>query len=461
MKTWKLLSGLFTLMSSFFVGFSGLVLGLDQAFKHESDKGESDGIFLAFFMFFGGLVSIFLRKSKVGGNIAIIILHAIIALIGFQSDATKYHIVGAWGLLCAAIAAYSLYQHYKGGRQTKGTTNKQVQKMVSNRQCPYCHADVPSGSAFCGSCGKELPKEIVCPQCGASVDANAQFCSNCGKNLLTDSVEETVSSQSEYAYEEEGENPIRKYIPYIIGAIVLVAICIGGWWYYNSSKTPKSNNVIAASDSIAAVDSIAAEAVEEEILADTIAADISPNGETQSDNIFNGHEAIDLGLSVYWAACNIGATSYEEYGDYISWGETNSKNTYTESSYESTDYDAAHIRWGGSWRLPTKKEFEELVHKCNWSWTSSNGIKGYKVQGTNGNSIFLPAAGQIREDSHHWIEERGYYWTSTKGSTSQYAYYLVFAPFVADGVLGTESDNGYDFRYWGYSIRPVIDIQGE
>lgn len=275
MKTWKLLSGLFTLMSSFFVGLSGVVLGLDQAFKQESDKGESDGIFLAFFMFFGGLVSIFLRKSKVGGNIAIIILHAIIAIIGFQSDATKWHVVGAWGLLCAIIAAYSLYQHYKSDNQTKeADTNKQILNVVSNRQCPYCHADVPSGSAFCGSCGKELPKEKVCPQCGASIDANAQFCSNCGMNLSTDSIEETVSSQSEYVY-EEGESPIRKYLPFIIGAIALVAICGGGWWYSNSSKAPQVNNEAEVADSIS-TDSVAAEAVEEEFAADTLASDIPP-----------------------------------------------------------------------------------------------------------------------------------------------------------------------------------------
>ena len=307
MKTWKLLSGLFTLMASFFVGFSGLVLGLDQAFKHESDNGESDGIFLAFFMFFGGLVSIFLRKSKVGGNIAIIILHAIIALIGFQSDATKYHIVGAWGLLCAAIAAYSLYQHYKGDKQTKGTaTNMQIQKVVSNRQCPYCHADVPSGSAFCGSCGKELPKENVCPQCGAVIDANAQFCSNCGKNLSTDSIEQTVSSQSEYD-DEVRESSFKKYLLYILVAIALIAICGGGWWYFNSSKAPQSNNEAAVAEAVEA-DSVAAEAVEEEFAADTLASDIPP-----MEQALNAYEPI---LDKYIAkgeSNNHYDNHYEEY----------------------------------------------------------------------------------------------------------------------------------------------------
>lgn len=190
----------------------------------------------------------------------------------------------------------------------------------------------------------------------------------------------------------------------------------------------------------------------------------------------NEHEAIDLGLSVYWANCNIGASSLQEYGYYFSWGEINKKNTFTESTYQyysdgvfknigddiaRTNYDVAHVCWGEGWRMPTKREFEELIHKCKWIWTVYNGVKGYKVVGTNGNSIFLPAAGQIRATNYHWIGERGYYWTSTVGKSSRYAYYLVFAPFVANGVLGTESDNGHDFRYWGYLIRPVRDKVGK
>ena len=194
--------------------------------------------------------------------------------------------------------------------------------------------------------------------------------------------------------------------------------------------------------------------------------------EVQSDNVIYGHKAVDLGLSVYWAECNIDASSIEDYGDYYSWGETYSKSTYSPNNYlyyengsfenigtniAKTSYDAAHVRWGGPWRMPTKEEFEELIRECQWSWTTHNGVKGYKVQGANGNSIFLPSAGQTRNSSRHWTGERGYYWTSTVGKTSRYAYYLVFAPFVGNGVLGTETDNGYDFRYWGYVIRPVLD----
>lgn len=195
-------------------------------------------------------------------------------------------------------------------------------------------------------------------------------------------------------------------------------------------------------------------------------------GEGQSEKVIYGHKAVDLGLSVYWAESNIDASSIEDYGDYYSWGETYSKNTYSPNNYlyykngsfenigtdiAKTSYDAAHVRWGSPWRMPTKEEFEELIRECQWSWTTHNGVKGYKVQGANGNSIFLPSAGQTRNSSRHWTGERGYYWTSTVGKTSRYAYYLVFAPFVGNGVLGTETDNGYDFRCWGYVIRPVLD----
>ena len=201
-------------------------------------------------------------------------------------------------------------------------------------------------------------------------------------------------------------------------------------------------------------------------------ANTSKDNEVQSEKVIYGHKAVDLGLSVYWAECNIDASSIEDYGDYYSWGETYSKSTYSTNNYlyyengsfenigtdiSKTSYDAAHVRWGSPWRMPTKEEFEELIRKCQWSWTTHNGVKGYKVQGTNGNSIFLPSAGQTRNSSRHWTGERGYYWTSTVGKTSRYAYYLVFAPFVGNGVLGTETDNGYDFRYWGYVIRPVLD----
>ena len=175
----------------------------------------------------------------------------------------------------------------------------------------------------------------------------------------------------------------------------------------------------------------------------------------------NGHGWVDLGLSVKWATCNVGASSPSDYGNYYAWGETKTKSSYpadNSRTYEvsmsdisgNTRYDAATANWGGGWRMPTKEEFEELLDKCNWQWTSQGGRKGYKVTGPNGNSIFLPAAGWRYET---WIDgagDRGDYWSSTPyGSYTQYAYGLLFSS-------GCHYIRWYS-RYYGLSVRPVSD----
>ncbi len=148
-----------------------------------------------------------------------------------------------------------------------------------------------------------------------------------------------------------------------------------------------------------------------------------PNNNTGSNTGYiNGHEYVDLGLSVKWATCNIGASSPEEYGDYFAWGDTSptlicdKENSVTWGKKLSdisgnSQYDAARANWKGSWRMPTKKECIELIDKCTWTWTTMNEYKGYKVTGPNDNSIFLPAAGAIFVQGI-----RGgncYYWSST------------------------------------------------
>ncbi|MBQ2438503.1 MAG: hypothetical protein II267_01280 [Paludibacteraceae bacterium] len=150
---------------------------------------------------------------------------------------------------------------------------------------------------------------------------------------------------------------------------------------------------------------------------------------------------VDLGLSVKWASCNIGAESPEDYGDYFAWGETMPKNTYTWETYkwsnvlwllkynnDDTDGrvdnryvldlsdDAAHVNWGNNWRMPTYEECKELVEKCTWISTTQNGISGKKVVGPNGNSIFLPSAGGIWYDGLEGSGTTGIYWSSRVGS---------------------------------------------
>ena len=200
----------------------------------------------------------------------------------------------------------------------------------------------------------------------------------------------------------------------------------------------------------------------------------------RSDNIsfviISGAQAVDLGLSVKWASCNVGATKPEEYGDYFAWGEVKPKKLYSWETYKYcngsyntlTKYnsdsrygrvdnkstleaqdDAATVNWGGEWRMPTKEEQYELRTKCTWVWTTLNGVNGYKVIGSNGNSIFLPAAGCMYRRSLSNAGSRGFYWSSSLYTDYPSNAYYVF--FLSDHVLWIIFNN----RDSGQSVRPV------
>ena len=202
---------------------------------------------------------------------------------------------------------------------------------------------------------------------------------------------------------------------------------------------------------------------------------------------YNNHEFVDLGLpsGLKWATCNVGATKPEEYGEYFAWGETEPKKEYswlnykfelgtdyngpfskyvTNSSYGTVDNktvldpedDAAHVNWGGSWRMPTDAEWTELKAKCTWTWTIQNGVNGRLVTGPNGKSIFLPVAGHRDGTSLYEAGSYGDYW-----SLSLNTYYPFFAyGFYFDSYY--VSWNNY-FRCNGLSVRPVYGefIPGE
>ncbi len=175
----------------------------------------------------------------------------------------------------------------------------------------------------------------------------------------------------------------------------------------------------------------------------------------------NGHEWVDLGLSVKWATCNVGASSPSDYGNYYAWGETTTQTKYFEEDSKTfgksmgsiagnSQYDAARANWGSTWRLPTKSEIDELLYKCTWTWTTRGGNNGYKVTGSNGNTIFLPVAG-FR--AGNWLKDAGekaYYWSATPSNNSaDDAYFLYF-------------DSGRHFsvdfcRNFGRSVRPVSE----
>jgi hypothetical protein len=117
-------------------------------------------------------------------------------------------------------------------------------------------------------------------------------------------------------------------------------------------------------------------------------------------------EAIDLGLSVKWASHNVGASKPEEYGTYFGWGDITGENTSQNNNVypnanppdniSDTEYDAAHMLWGGLWKMPTREQAEELVSKCEWKAEKQNGVDGFRVTGKNGNSIFLAASVMVR-----------------------------------------------------------------
>ena len=156
---------------------------------------------------------------------------------------------------------------------------------------------------------------------------------------------------------------------------------------------------------------------------------------------------VNLGLpsGTLWAACNVGAASPEQAGLYFAWGETvgatveqvtSGVRAFDQENYKaamiSTDLtpeqDAAHVNMGGDWRMPTQKDFEELIDNCTATWTADyngTGVKGRVFTGPNGNSVFFPAAGNCENSSVYNVGSEGYYWSASWGSSS-YAWRLGF-----------------------------------
>lgn len=200
--------------------------------------------------------------------------------------------------------------------------------------------------------------------------------------------------------------------------------------------------------------------------------------------VYNGHEYVDLGLpsGLLWATCNVGANSPEDYGDYFAWGETQPKSWYNWNYYQHcqggeyklTKYcnnssvglsgfvddlttllpedDAATANWGGDWRMPTKEEFEELYAYTTCTWTSQAGVSGRLFTASNGNSLFLPAAGHRDEGFLTGNGSNGFYWSSSLYADDPYKAWGFF--FLS---------NNYIVSKWGrcegYSVRAVYTSQ--
>lgn len=201
----------------------------------------------------------------------------------------------------------------------------------------------------------------------------------------------------------------------------------------------------------------------------------------------NGHEYVDLGLSVKWATCNIGAVEPSDYGDYFAWGDVEQCESYLwyYYKYNTTGYsnsdgcnkyqvadgnksgiwydngvfvgdgqmtlevgdDAATQLWGEGWRIPTPDEMNELITMCKWTWVNDGYISGYKVERLGGH-IFIPAAGCRYSTAYYGKGSYGYYWTnSLLNPYTMYAQSL----YIHAGNYKV----GFDERNYGLTIRPV------
>ena len=179
-------------------------------------------------------------------------------------------------------------------------------------------------------------------------------------------------------------------------------------------------------------------------------------------------EQVDLGLSVLWADCNVGGDSESPIGGLYGWadptGEKTSQNIadyvvlrkyltgQIPNNITGTEYDIATAKWGHGWRMPSKDEWKELVEKCKWAKEKAFNVYGYRVEGPNGNSIFLPNTG-LRFAESISNTDAGYYWTSEMAlNDRECAYYYYFNEDKINDIVTTRN-----YVYSGRAIRPVHD----
>lgn len=188
---------------------------------------------------------------------------------------------------------------------------------------------------------------------------------------------------------------------------------------------------------------------------------------------------IDLGLpsGTKWACCNVGADKPEAYGGYYAWGETEEKERYDEESYSffewdysvdfdqeiiiytdlgddiaGTEYDVAHVKWGCSWVMPSEGQIEELLDNCSCAYISKNGVKGGQFTGTNGGSVFLPAAGNRGDGVVYTTYPYGRYWSSTQNPSDPSDWYVAYSLTFASTSFSWIRNH---YIYYGLTVRPV------
>lgn len=202
------------------------------------------------------------------------------------------------------------------------------------------------------------------------------------------------------------------------------------------------------------------------------------------NNLENGYEYVDLGLpsGAMWATKNIGSHSPVDIGDYYSWGEVETKDSYTKNTYKwgvcdteehvlkynDTDKktrldpedDVAKVKWGGRWRMPTKEEFEELLNTCEVNFVAypdDSSYKVYEVKGPNGNAIYFHLCGYMTMDKVRDYNQRAYFWSS---DLNQVKSVIGFIPNERAIEFCLYNDGrkwvGKTSRYMGNPVRPMF-----
>ena len=203
-----------------------------------------------------------------------------------------------------------------------------------------------------------------------------------------------------------------------------------------------------------------------------------------NNNSYNGHEYVDLGLpsGTLWATCNVGAETPEGYGNYFAWGEVQPKGYYDWDNYkycnggnvkELTKYctdsehgyngftdnltvlqlddDVAAVDWGSDWSIPSWNQWKELKDNTTSTWTTQNGVNGRLFVASNGNSIFLPAAGSCHSEHNYHLGTGGEYWSNSLSARSSRALCL----YIGSDCCANDELSRRD----GLSVRPVHSVE--
>lgn len=275
----------------------------------------------------------------------------------------------------------------------------------------------------------------------------------------------SAKSNSTHKSTEKKSKKVPKTWGFIIFLLILGVCIIISYnhilFLENNSNYEYADSDFVANDSdFVANDSVLTDSVADDSVADETVITNDENEERELlTGVHNGHEWVDLGLSVKWATCNIGASIPSDYGKYFAWGEIIQKSSYTEENYANKgrlfhdvsgnkQFDVASYIWGDLWRMPTKEEVEELIGCCSIEYAKVDTHNGIKLRSPNGNSIFIPCSGVRTESSYRGIGAYAVFWTSTQyDELSGYAFWRGKCTFT----LG----------YEGLPIRPVMKIKDD